>query len=88
MLILELSDSGKITITIDSCKLFMIYHTIMIVINNINYAINACTFVFTCYIHNSLLFQQLITHDHGMIEYCQSHGSIFFMTLQKNQHND
>ena len=38
----------------------------MIVINNnINYVINACTLVFTCCIHNSLLFQQSITH--GMI---------------------
>ena len=32
----ELSDSGKITITIDSCILFTIHDTIMIVINNIN----------------------------------------------------
>ena len=42
MYIIELSDSGKITITIDSCKLFTIHDTIMIVINNINFVINAC----------------------------------------------
>ena len=42
---IELSDSGKITITIDSCKLFTIYNTTMIVINNINNIINACTYL-------------------------------------------